>query len=50
MLDPLNPDGLVPWDDDIGMPLCPVKAEIDVRRHHDYPLAGRMFLGPEAWR
>ena len=48
-LDPQNPDGLVPWDSDIGMPLCPVKAEIEFNGT-TYPLAGRMFLGPEAWR
>ncbi len=49
MLDPLNPDGLVPWDTDVGMPLCPVRAYITWGAD-DYPIAGRMFLGPEAWR
>lgn len=53
MLDPLNPDGLVPWDDDIGMPLCPVRCFVewdDGGGPDYYQLAGRMFLGPEAWR
>ena len=49
MLDPLNPDGLVPWDTDVGMPLCPVRAYITWGAD-DYMIAGRMFLGPEAWR
>ncbi len=53
MLDSLNPDGLVPWDDDIGMPLCPVRCFVewdDGGGPDYYQLAGRMFLGPEAWR
>jgi hypothetical protein len=54
-LDPKNPDGDVSWDDDVAMPLCPVRCFVgydpdDTGTETYYPLGGRMFLGPEAWR
>jgi hypothetical protein len=53
MLDPKNPDGLVDYETDQAMPLCPVRAFVawdDGGGVDFYPLGGRMFLGPEAWR